>query len=48
MRMMDVQQDGVEVDDAVEYITASYDMNGDNVFNAADASLILSLLIPDN
>jgi hypothetical protein len=32
-------------DDVVKLIRSSYDMNGDHVFNAADASLILSLIM---
>jgi hypothetical protein len=48
MSAMDVHLNGVEIDDVVKYITAQYDMNGDNVFNAADANLIVSLLIPND
>jgi hypothetical protein len=44
--VIDVNKNGLEIDDVVKYLAAQYDMNGDNVFDAADVGWMLELLIP--
>jgi hypothetical protein len=44
--VMDVNKDGLEIDDVVKYLATQYDMNGDNAFDADDVHWMLGLLIP--
>jgi hypothetical protein len=44
--MMDVNKDGLEIDDVVKYLATQYDMNGDNTFDENDVYWMLGLLIP--